>query len=159
VGRVSGAHVERTVLEVIKRFDLDTAPAPDPDGLDVDPRHVQIDRSDVHFAETLDARRPMALGHLARLQTSLDLSGGATDSPDEVPPPHESLPPARSVVLNLHFDAELIDGSLSLDALGRLETGQRLLLLEQVQAMLGDSLTEWSVRPVIDLNQELTSAA
>jgi hypothetical protein len=42
---------------------------------------------------------------------------------------------------------------------GRMEEGQRLLLLEQVSSWCGDSRTKVTIKPVIDLNAELSTPA
>jgi hypothetical protein len=59
------------------------------------------------------------------------------------------------VELNLHFSAGMADdavgGPVRIDDVGRLEEGQRLVLLEQVKAWCGDSHTRVTVKPVIDL--------
>ena len=78
----------------------------------------------------------------------------AIDGPD--------LPAAREVVLHAHFDATTSgDTTVCLPAIrrcsappGRLEEGQRLLLLDQLRSWCGDSRTKVTVKPVIDLNQE-----
>ncbi|HEX8780173.1 MAG TPA: HNH endonuclease signature motif containing protein, partial [Nocardioides sp.] len=46
-----------------------------------------------------------------------------------------------------------------IDWLGRLEQGQRLVLLDQVKTWCGQSHTRVTVRPVIDLNTELSTDA
>ncbi len=110
----------------------------------------------------LDARRAKALGDLARTQTALDLhaqedvsgfkarsartsttGGGAPD-----------LPAAREVVLHAHFDASLAGDTTVFGPTGRLEEGQRLLLLDQLKSWCRDSRTKITIKPVIDLNQE-----
>ena len=120
-------------------------------------------------AESLDARRSIALGHLARHQLALDLYGagaiGQTDPPAESARLHTpddttapALPTARELVLHLHLAADVLgDGSLAIDPLGRMEEGQRLLLLDQIRSWCGDSHTRVSVKPVIDLNAEVTT--
>ncbi|NPC40885.1 HNH endonuclease signature motif containing protein [Nocardioides sp. zg-1230] len=187
-GRVGPAQLDRLVAEAIKRYDLATVdPAADPeDGyLHVDPRHVTIDTQDVHFAGTmrieadvdiadaldldravargaemqkvlgsalpLDARRAKALGDLARTQTALDLAGTGTDP--------QRLPAAREVVLHAHFDAGFSGDTTVFGPTGRLEEGQRLVLLEQVQEWCGDSGTKVTIKPVIDLNTQLATDA
>ena len=108
--------------------------------------------------ESLDGRRATALGHLARHQLALDLYGAGAIGEDTAPPePSEALPTARELVLHLHLAADVLgDRSLSFDPLGRLEEGQRLLLLDQIKQWCGDSHTRVSVKPVIDLNREIT---
>ena len=187
-GRVGPAQLDRLVAEAVKRYDLaDVDPAGDPeDGyLHVDPRHATIHDDDVHFAGTmrleaeldiadaldldralahgaaslkalgsdksLDARRSAALGDLARTQTALDLAGAGAD--------REHLPAAREVVLHAHFDASLDGMSTVLGPTGRMEEGQRLVLLDQVKDWCADSRTKITVKPVIDLNAQLSTPA
>ena len=40
---------------------------------------------------------------------------------------------------------------------GRMEEGQRLVLLDQVRSWCGDSRTRITIKPVIDLNDHLTA--
>ena len=185
-GKVGPAQLDRLVAEAIKRFELAEEEPFDPDGWQkVDPRHVTLDRDQAHFAGTLHleaeidiadaldldralaqgaatrkalgstaslgARRAMALGDLARTQTALDLAGasGADTRSD--------LPAAREVVLHAHFAAGHDGQGTVFGATGRLEEGQRLVLLEQVMAWCADSRTRVTIRPVIDLNTTLTS--
>ncbi|WP_167288673.1 HNH endonuclease signature motif containing protein [Nocardioides seonyuensis] len=122
--------------------------------------------------ESLDARRATALGHLARTQTSMDLAGllGHESSvvEDGQPPSvveqssvveearqrRLETPAARQLVLHIHLTAAAVgDGGISFDHLGRMEEGQRLLLLDQVRSWCGDSHTRVVLKPVIDLNQ------
>jgi hypothetical protein len=206
-GRVGPAQLDRLVAETIKRYDL---AAPDPtadpeDGyLSVDPRHVRVDRDDVHFAgtlhleadldladaldldralvhgaemqkalgstESMDVRRAKALGDLARTQTALDLLSGRpgadrasgphpdTRSQDRVNP-SDGLPAAREVVLHAHVDATLSGDTTVFGPTGRLEEGQRLVLLHQIQGWCGDSRTKITIKPVVDLNTELSTPA
>ena len=62
-------------------------------------------------------------------------------------------------MLHLHFATSLAgdvaDGGILVDDLGRLEEGQRLVMLEQVKAWCGDSHTKVVVKPVIDLAQHI----
>nr|WP_300045269.1 HNH endonuclease signature motif containing protein [uncultured Nocardioides sp.] len=183
-GRVGPAQLDRLVAEAIQRYDLaDVDPTQDPeDGyLHVDPRHATIHDDDVHFAGTmrleaeldiadaldldralahgaaslkalgsdapLDARRSAALGDLARTQTALDLAGAGADT--------QRLPAAREVVLHAHFDASVDGLATVFGPTGRMEEGQRLVLLDQVQSWCGDSRTKVTVKPVIDLNADL----
>ena len=155
----------------------------------VDPRHVTIDTHDVHYAgtmrleaeldiadaldldralvrgaatqaalgstESLDARRATALGDLARTQTALDLhtSGAGTAHGTD------GLPAAREVVLHAHFDATLSGDTTAFGPTGRLEEGQRLILLDQVRSWCADSRTKVTIKPVIDLNADLSTSA
>ncbi|WP_457186614.1 HNH endonuclease signature motif containing protein [Nocardioides sp. P5_E3] len=187
-GRIGPAQLDRLVAEAIKRYDLaEVDPTQDPeDGhLFVDPRHATIHDDDVHFAGTmrleaeldiadaldldraiahgaaslkalgsdasLDARRSAALGDLARTQTALDLAGAGADP--------RRLPAAREVVLHAHFDATLDDLATVFGPTGRMEEGQRLVLLDQVRDWCADSRTKVTVKPVIDLNAQLSTPA
>ncbi|MGF9763694.1 DUF222 domain-containing protein [Microvirga sp. 0TCS3.31] len=169
--------------------DVDPTQDPEDGYLHVDPRHATIHSDDVHYAGTmrleaeldiadavdldralahsaaslkalgsdapLGARRSAALGDLARTQTALDLhSQGATGAHDA-----DGLPAAREVVLHAHFDASL-DGLATVFGLtGRVEEAQRLVLLDQVRDWCGDSRTKVTVKPVIDLNADLSTPA
>ncbi|QSR31657.1 hypothetical protein CFI00_14330 [Nocardioides sp. S5] len=110
--------------------------------------------------EPLNARRAKALGDLARTQTALDLfqQNNSADSGFEARSARTSttddLPAAREVVLHAHFDATMAGDATVFAPTGRLEEGQRLLLLEQLKSWCGDSRTKVTVKPVIDLNQE-----
>ena len=108
-------------------------------------------------AESLDVRRAKALGDLARTQTALDLfSQGHSDARAE-----DGLPAAREVVLHVHLDASVSEGGepAVFGPTGRLEEGQRLVLRDQVQVWCGDSRTTVTVKPIIDLNAELSTPA
>jgi hypothetical protein len=226
-GRIGTAQLDRLVAETIKRYDLATAdPTQDPeDGyLAVDPRHVTVNKDDVHYAGTLrieaevdiadaldldravahhaatqkalgselplDARRAKALGELARTQTALDLAfqdGGVEGGGFEVRGVHpeeprdeasrrartstsesadgestestetDDLPAAREVVIHAHFDASVVGEQTVFGPTGRMENGQRLILLDQIKSWCDDSRTKVTVKPVIDLNAQLTA--
>ena len=105
--------------------------------------------------DDLAVRKSRALGELPRQQTALTLwcqDNREAGAPDDV-----VLPSAREVVLTLHFDAALAGDALTVGPLGRLLNGQSRALLDHVKAWTSDSHTRVSVRPVIDLNEELTA--
>ena len=123
----------------------------------------------------LDARRAKALGDLARTQTALDLHdsagrraagesvdgrvadesvGGRVAGEERAGVSRPDLPAAREVVLHAHFDASLSGDTKVFSPTGRLEEGQRLLLLDQLKSWCRDSRTKVTVQPVIDLRQE-----
>ena len=191
-GRIGTAQLDRLVAETIKRFELAAPdPAADPeDGyLSVDPRHVTVNRDDVHYAgtlhleadldiadaldldgalahgaalqkalgstESLDVRRAKALGDLARTQTALDLFSRGRTGADRRP----DLPAAREVVVHAHFDASVVGEQTVFGPTGRMEQGQRLVLLDQIKGWCGDSRTKVTIKPVIDLNAELSTPA
>jgi hypothetical protein len=148
---------------------------------------LDLDRAIVHHAEKqkalgsllpLDARRAKALGELARTQTALELAFGdgsgfeARGVHPEEPRDEASrrartsttedveqavLPAARAVVIHAHFDASLSGDTTVFGPTGRMENGQRLVLLEQVQSWCADTRTEVTIKPVIDLNTTLTA--
>ena len=187
-GRIGLAQLDRLVAEAIKRFDLaergpgggsggrlpPCRPAPRHDPRRRRPlrrhhaargrgRHRRRPRprpgarprrralKALGSTASLDARRAQALGDLARTQTALDLAGAGAD--------RAHLPAAREVVLHAHFDATLDDLSTVFGPTGRLEEGQRLVLLDQVKDWCADSRTKVTVKPVIDLNAHLSTPA
>jgi hypothetical protein len=133
---------------------------------------------------SLDARRAKALGELARTQTALDLAfqdGGfearrvhpeeprdeasrraRTSTTEETDADADAdgrpnLPAARQVVIHAHFDASMSGEQTVFGPTGRMENGQRLILLDQIQAWCADTRTEVTIKPVIDLNAQLTA--
>jgi hypothetical protein len=68
-----------------------------------------------------------------------------------------ALPAARQVVIHAHFDASLSGDTTVFGPTGRMENGQRLVLLEQIQSWCADTRTEVTIKPVIDLNTRLTA--
>jgi hypothetical protein len=137
---------------------------------------LDLDRAIAHKAEEqkalgsllpLDARRAKALGDLARTQTALELLTGEP-GPDRVSPDNDAdadadgqdnLPAARQVVIHAHFDASFSGDTTVFGPTGRMENGQRLVLLEQIQSWCADTRTEVTITPVIDLNTRLTAQA
>ena len=100
--------------------------------------------------DSLDVRRSMALGELARQQTALDLVG--IDADEET----TRRSTARRVDLHLHFSAEVQpDGSTGISPVGFMENHQRLALLSQVRRWVKDSRTEVRILPVLDLNDQI----
>ena len=168
--------------------DVDPAADPEDGYLHVDPRHATIHDDDVHFAGTmrleaeldiadaldldralahgaatlkalgseasLDARRSAALGDLARTQTALDLHARAPGTPTV----DASRPHARSSSTPTST-RPLDDLATVFGPTGRMEEGQRLVLLDQVKDWCGDSRTKVTVKPVIDLNADLATPA
>ena len=167
---------------------LDPAADPEDGHLYVDPRHVTVDTDDVHFAGTmhveadidiadaldldralahhaatqkalgsqlsLNARRAKALGDLARTQTALDLfTQGKVGVKDT-----DGLPIAREVVLHAHFTATSDGEATVFGPTGRLEEGQRLVLLDQLKSWCSGSRTKITIKPVIDLNTPLSAS-
>ncbi|MGF9761103.1 HNH endonuclease signature motif containing protein [Microvirga sp. 0TCS3.31] len=169
--------------------EVDPAADPEDGYLHVDPRHATIHSDDVHFAGTmrleaelditdaldldralahgaetlkalgsdksLDARRAAVLGELARTQTALDLHAQGTTGARDA----DGLPAAREVVLHAHFDASLDGLATVFGPTGRMEEGQRLVLLDQACDWCSDSRTKVTIKPVIDLNSQLHTDA
>jgi hypothetical protein len=144
---------------------------------------LDLDRAVAHHAATqkalgselpLDARRAKALGDLARTQTALDLAfqeggreGGGfearstrtstTEGTDADADDRSNLPHAREVVIHAHFDATFSGDATVFGPTGRMEKGQRLALLDQIRSWCADSRTKVTIKPVIDLNAQLTA--
>jgi hypothetical protein len=131
------------------------------DGLDLDRAvsHGAEVRRVLGSTESRDVRRAQALGDLARQQTALDLAGATSHESHEIP--KRQLPTARAVVLHVHFDADTADtaesGTTVFGPTGRLEEGQRLVLLDQARQWCRDSGTRVTIKPVVDLNAELSA--
>ena len=62
-------------------------------------------------------------------------------------------------MLHAHFDASLDGLATVFGPTGRMEEGQRLVLLDQVKDWCADSRTKVTVKPVIDLNADLSTPA
>ncbi len=66
-------------------------------------------------------------------------------------------PAAREVVIHAHFQTTTTGVQTVLGPTGRIEQGQRLVLLDQVKAWCTDTHTKVTIKPVIDLNAELSA--
>ncbi|MFC0223885.1 HNH endonuclease signature motif containing protein [Nocardioides zeicaulis] len=129
-------------LDLADAYDLDAAIA-----------HGAATLKALGSSAPLGARRAAALGDLARTQTALDLrTQGVSVAPDD-----DGLPAAREVVLHVHLDADTVGEDTVFGPTARLENGQRLALLDQVSAWCASSRTKVTIRPVLDLNAELTT--
>ncbi|WP_323794210.1 HNH endonuclease signature motif containing protein, partial [Nocardioides sp.] len=94
---------------------------------------------DLGCEESLGARRSMAVGEMARQQLTLDLeSGGDTGG--------------RGVVIYAHLDAD--SPHVSLDNIGGGD-----VLIDQLKAWCQTAGTTVTIKPVIDLNQEISTNA
>jgi hypothetical protein len=82
-----------------------------------------------------------------------------TDGPADADADAPHLPAARQVVIHAHFDASFSGDTTVFGPTGRMENGQRLVLLEQIQSWCADTRTQVTIKPVIDLNTELTAQA
>jgi len=100
--------------------------------------------------ESLDVRRALALGDLARTQLGLDLT--TVDQPAE---PTRT----REVVLHVHLTDTALTGNSADPELARLERGDRLLLADQIRDWCGRPETKITVKPIINLADRLATGA
>jgi hypothetical protein len=126
-------------LDITDALDLDTA---------LSQRAAAL--KDLGCTESLDVRRALALGDLARTQPGLDLT--TDDQPAE---PTRT----REVVLHVHLTDAAITGNSADPELARLERGDRLLLADQVRDWCGRPETRVTVKPVINLHERLAVGA
>jgi hypothetical protein len=94
--------------------------------------------------ESLDVRRSMAAGDLARHQLALDLQ----------PDAHVQTPRPRQVVLYVHLAEAAITGSAGVE-LARVENHCQGVTSDQVRTWCANPETEVVVKPVIDLNDHI----
>ena len=100
--------------------------------------------SDLGCEESLDARRAMAVGDLARTQLALDLNQDGDDL--------QSGTGGRGVTIYAHLDPDSPHASID-------NPGCNDVLIDQIRAWcqtVGNTVT---IKPVIDLNQEITTDA
>ena len=127
-----------------------------PDALDLE-RALQAgaeQQKDLGSDLPLGARMAKALGNLARGELVLDYNSGLPDSAkvDGVAPP-KAVP--RQVNLYLHLSEEAITGTHP--GTGLVENrGDQLVTADQVREWCGTA-GKVTVRPVLDLNEEITS--
>ena len=94
--------------------------------------------------ESLDVRRSVAVGALARAQAALDLHADA--------PPRPTRAGARQVVLHVHVS----DGAvLGAGGLARVQGVLGPVTAEQVRVWCGNPDTHVTVRPVLDLSEHV----
>ncbi len=93
---------------------------------------------DLGCEESLGARRSMAVGEMARTQLTLDLDTGDTGG--------------RGVVIYAHIDAD--SPHVSIDNIGGGD-----VLIEQLKDWCQTAGTTVTIKPVIDLNQEISTQA
>ena len=93
-------------------------------------------------SESLDVRRSIAAGNLARSQLTLDL-----ETPDETRPRRK-----RQVVLHVHLEHAAVQGA---GGVARVQETGGPLTAEQVRLWCGRSDTEITVQPVLDLAEHI----
>jgi len=172
------AELDRADSDATRRFDIDLQGQIDPargvvavsgtldlaDALDLENAvsRVAADLAAAGSLDSLDVRRSSAVGEIARRQTTLDLSGCADQTDDDVAASAASAATrstARQVVLHVHLaEAALTD--LDPNACGgvdlaRVEKTRSFVLAEQVREWCGSSSTQVVVKPVIDLRGQV----
>ncbi len=104
-------------------------------------------------AETLDARRALALGEIARQQLSLTFSGGdGSPETDGGRPAVAATRAQRPVVLYVHLADEALAGA---SGVGRCENTRTPLSMEAIRAWCGNPDARVTVTPVIDLREHV----
>ncbi|WP_182524816.1 HNH endonuclease [Nocardioides dongkuii] len=107
---------------------------------------------------SLDVRRSMAAGDLARRQLALELN---TDQPEaEAKRSKRAMP--RQVVLHAHLAAAAISGGTGESGglfLARIENTRSFIDVEQVKAWCANPDTQVVVKPVIDLTGHIATTA
>jgi 5-methylcytosine-specific restriction endonuclease McrA len=131
-------------LDLADALDLDTAIAKG--------AHEQLT---LGSTDSLDVRRSIAAGQLARNQLALDLDA---EREEETAAARRRLKP-RQVVLHVHLSDTAITGtgtgiSGSLE-LARVENKHRILTADQVRTWCANPATVVIVKPVIDLNEHI----
>jgi hypothetical protein len=87
--------------------------------------------------ESLDVRRSMAAGELARRQLAFDLDTGET---------------GRAVVLHVHISEAALRGT---ESVGRCGNTRSPISVEQIRQWCGNPNTNVTVKPVVDLNEHI----
>ena len=98
--------------------------------------------------ESLDVRRAIAAGELARHQLALDL-----DSAHEPAEPTKAKP--RQVVLHVHLSEAAISGHTNGMELARVENYRRGVTADQVREWCANRDTQVVVKPVFDLSDHI----
>ncbi|WP_460809740.1 DUF222 domain-containing protein, partial [Nocardioides salsibiostraticola] len=104
--------------------------------------------------ESLDVRRSIAAGEIARAQGALDLDPGAGGfeeaAPVEVRAQRASKPAPRTVVLHVHLTDAAIRGE---DNVARCANTRTPITVEQIRDWCGRPDTRIIVRPILDVDQ------
>src|SRR3954452_10418043 len=109
--------------------------------------------ADLGSTSPLDVRRSEALGEMARHQLTLDLD--STDTGTETPAPT----PGRQVVLHVHLSEDAITGPTTQHDdrlhLARVANTRTFVDAEQVRTWCGHPGTRVTVKPVLDLAEQI----
>jgi len=143
-GRVSGE------LDLADLLDLEDAV-----------RHGAQELKDLGCGESLDVRRALAVGELARRQLALHLDSSASGDPEtaggfEARSARTSTSaarrPVRKTVLHLHLSEAALTGE---DGVGRCENTRSPVTATQIRQWCGHPDTQLTVKPVIDLHDHV----
>ncbi|WP_182524127.1 HNH endonuclease [Nocardioides dongkuii] len=110
---------------------------------------------------SLDVRRSMAAGDLARRQLALELN---TEQPEETGKKRSRRTMPRQVVLHAHLAAAAITGTGGTSESGdlylaRIENTRSFIDVDQVKAWCANPDTQVIVKPVIDLTDHIATGA
>jgi len=150
------------------------------DAMDIDAAlsHIAEQLKDAGSDLSLDERRALAAGELARRQFVLDFDHDpaipdqttvtSVSEREQANSPRSTAPPRRQVVLYAHLSADAVNAMTTTDPAGapdpnavvRLEGyGGQLITLDTLRDWLTiDGDTRVTIRPVLDLNARLVSA-
>jgi len=138
VSTAGTVHVEGD-LDLADAIDFNTAVAAD--------AHQQLLAGST---ESLDVRRSIAAGNLARNQLALDLEPAETDSADTEPRPNRG--PTRQVVLHVHLEHAAVLGA---GGLARVHETPGPVTAEQIRSWCGNPDTHVTVQPVLDVAEHI----
>ena len=123
-------------LDLADAFDLDAAIAQRAESLRV-----------CGSTESLDVRRSIAAGELARRQLTLDLTADTT--------PRSTTVRSRQVVLHVHLSDAAVRGASDCLDLARVENHRRVVTADQVRTWCASPDAQVVVKPVIDLDEHI----
>src|SRR4051812_32785803 len=103
--------------------------------------------------ESLDVRRSIAAGQLARNQLALDLTGETDEEASTTTTARRPKP--RQVVLHVHLSEAAITGNSGCLELARVENQHRIVTADQIRAWCATPDAEVVVKPVIDLTEHI----
>ena len=103
--------------------------------------------------DSLDVRRSIAAGQIARDQLALDLTAETDAAAESHPSGHGPKP--RQVVLHVHLTETAITGTNDGLELARVENHRRILTADQIRTWCANPDTEVIVKPVIDLSEHI----
>src|SRR4051794_14658473 len=127
------------------------------DALDLDAGVTRgaADLKDLGCAESLDVRRSLAVGVMARRQLTLDLNPREADDGEAARSAGVKTKP-RQVVLYVHISQAALTGtSVGGCDLARVENTRGFVSADQVRGWCANPDTQVTVKPVIDLNGHL----